>query len=148
LLKQPLDRCLDLTEFGLSDRGSGDQHHVPPRSDGRQTKPHDLSQPAAYTVTNHGPANPLADRKAKAARLQGIGRNAQHNQAMSPTLALAAGLVELTAPAQPVIPFQGLPSPLSIGNRWGQALTAAQATSLDNVTPIAGAHALTKTMNT
>ena len=67
---------------------------------------------------------------------------------MGPTLALAEGLVELTAPAQPVIPFQRLPSPLSIGNRWGQALAAAQAAPLDDVAPIAGAHALTETVNT
>jgi len=60
LLKESLDGCLDLTELGLSDRGSGDQHHIPPRSNGRETEPHDLSQAAAYTVANHGPANPLA----------------------------------------------------------------------------------------
>lgn len=109
---------------------------------------HNLLQPAPYTVTNHGAADPLADREPKATKPQRIGRNAQHNQTMGPALSLAAGSVELTAPAQPINPFQGLPGPLSIGNRGSQTLTAAQTPPFDDVAPVAGAHALTEAVNT
>jgi hypothetical protein len=147
LLQKALDGCLDLAELRLSDRGSGDQHHIPPWGKCGATEPHDLSQPAADPIPQHGAADPLADRETKATGPQIIGQDAQHYQAMRPTFPLAADLIEAIAPAQPVIPFQGLPGPLTIGNRGSQTLASAQAAPLDHLAPITGAHALTKTVH-
>ncbi len=56
-------------------------------------------------------------------------------------------LIKTIPSTQPVMPLQGLPSPLTIGNCGSQTLAAAQAATLDHLTTIAGAHALTKAVN-
>jgi hypothetical protein len=148
LEEETLDRSLDLAEFRLSGWWSGDQHHVPPWGDCGDAQTNDLAQPAAHLVSRHGIAYSFADREAEATAWQLVRRDTQHEQAMGPALPVAADFLEAITAAQPILPLQGLPSPLSIGNRWGEALAPLQATPLDDVATIPGAHTLTKTVNT
>lgn len=141
------DRVLQLAEFRLGDRWSGDQHHIPPWGNCGEAKTHDLAQPAAHPIPHHRAAYPPADREAEAAAGQIVGQDAHHEQAMSPAFAMTADLVETVAAGQPMLPFQGLPGPLSIGHRGGQALAALHAAPLDHIATIPGAHALAKAMH-
>jgi hypothetical protein len=147
LSQQSLHRALDFVIAGSCDGRPGYQDDVPSRCYTLASQPHNLTQSALDPVADDGLAHPPADRKSKPADGLIVGQRTEYKEAIGPADAFTTHLLETPALAQPEIPLQRLPRPLSMRQTRGQLPAAALATPLEHVLTVLGAHALTKAMN-